>query len=380
MDWRDKILRRLHFCIGALLSIPLVMLGLTGSVLVYEPELTSWLDPVPPVSAAAPGQSLVAIIAAARAAAPEGWIPTMILPSDAATVPAEVRLSDPKRGPGPGGLQMYIDPVSLAVVGQHEPGANLIRRIFLLHANLMSTDRSGREIVGWFGVAMCTLGVTGLVLWWPARRRLGAALTVDTRARGPVLLRQIHGAAGIWGLVVFLLVSFTGVWLSFPQGFNATAASLLGTRDLRPGVAAIAVTPAAGVDALDVDGAVALAVAAAPDAKLRSVALPLKTSQPFRVALTRAGQTLPVVAFIDPWTKRVAELRDPKNYSVADRLVASVHAIHDGSWLGWPWRLLVFASGLLPALFAGSGIAMWLMKRRARRAPSRVRVYGVPGE
>jgi uncharacterized iron-regulated membrane protein len=380
MAWRDKLLRRLHLCIGGLLAIPLVMIGLTGSVLVFAQELTAWLDPVPKADASGPSHSLREIIAAAESAAPPGYIATLVTVPDALGEAAEVRVADRQRGPGPGGLQIFVDPSSLAVLAVHRPNESLLRRIFLLHANLMMQDRSGRSIIGWFGVAMCVLGTSGLILWWPARRNWCAGFTIRRDARGAALLRQIHGAIGIWSLTVFMIVSFTGVWLAFPQTFNGLAASWLGVRDLRPGAAGIAIQPRPGVDALDIDAAASLALAEVPGGRLDFVALPARADQPFRVALaTSSDGALPITVFIDPWRKRVAALRGPRDFGFAERVVGSMPGLHEGRGFGPAWRALVFISGLLPAFFAGTGLCMWFLKRQRRRRAA-ADVVAVPGE
>lgn len=379
MAWREYILRRFHLSIGAVLAVPLVTIGLTGSLLVFESELRAWMEPAPRATGVGSAQPLAAIIAAAREAAP-GLVPTLVAPSQAAGDPASVRLAEPARGPGPGGITVFVDPATLAILGVAHPNDSLLRQIFLLHANLLQQDRSGRDIVGWFGVAMCVLGLSGLVLWWPARRQWRGAFTVQSGARGAMLLRQIHGAVGIWSLAVFLVVSFSGVWLAFPQSFNGVAAAWLGLRDVRPGFGVGLVKPQPGIAPLDADGAAALAAASVPGAQLRSLNLPLRADQPFRAVLRRAQDgALPIIAFVDPWQRRVIELRDPSGYSPAERLVASMHAIHEGSAFGWGWRALVFLSGLLPALFATSGIWMWLLKRRLRRH-RRAAAAWAPGE
>ncbi len=46
--------------------------------------------------------------------------------------------------------------------------------------------------------------------------------------------------------------------------------------------------------------------------------------------------------------------------------------VHFGQGLGWVWRILVCLSGLLPAIFAYTGIPMWLIPRDVpRRAAQR---------
>jgi uncharacterized iron-regulated membrane protein len=83
------------------------------------------------------------------------------------------------------------------------------------------------------------------------------------------------------------------------------------------------------------------------------------------LARARAGATL-ITVFVDPWAGRVMALRDPATYSAGERVIAWQRALHAGAGLGWPWRIIVFLSGFLPPLLTGSGVTMWLLKRRAR--------------
>jgi uncharacterized iron-regulated membrane protein len=378
MAWRDTFLRRIHLCIGAFLSLPLVMIGLTGSILVFEPELSPSRGFG--VASEGPVQSFTAMVEAARGSAREGLKPSLVIAPAAAGDLAEIRFSDPAR-PGPGGLQVFVDPVSLDVRGAQQGGDGWLRTMFFWHANMMVRDRSGREVGGWFGVAMCVLAVTGIIMQWPKRRRWRQAVTISSKSRGYRLLREVHGAIGFWSWLVLLIVSFSGVWLSFPQAFNGWAAAV-GVRDLRPGIAGSGkVATVEGATPLNADGVAALAMAAAPGKPLRWISIPARADQPYRVMLGEA-HSLATVAFVDPFAQRVTELRDPRDYAFAERIVASMHAIHDGSGLGVWWRALVFFSGLLPAIFAVSGILMWVGKYRTRRKMTRGRfdIASAPGE
>ncbi|PWC86963.1 hypothetical protein TSH100_11295 [Azospirillum sp. TSH100] len=237
----------------------------------------------------------------------------------------------------------------------------------LLHGNLLIRDRSGRELVGWLGVAMLVLGVSGLVLWWPRPGRWKAAFTVKAGARGLRLHRDLHGAVGIWSLPVFLIVSFSGVYLAFPQTLGAGVSSVLPARDLR---AAVTVQPVKGAAPIDVDRAVALAREAIPRADLRSVSLPIRPDQAYRIGLAPVGRAHGAPAatvFVDPWTAQVAEVRDPAGYSAGETVMAWQRPLHAGEGLGPLWKWAVFLSGISPPLFAVTGTLMWWLKRKARR-------------
>lgn len=67
-------------------------------------------------------------------------------------------------------------------------------------------------------------------------------------------------------------------------------------------------------------------------------------------------------AYVDPLLSKVLELRDPSS-----SVMAWQRPLHQGL-LGPIWRFLVFLSGLLPAVFVFTGVAMWLKKRQSRLA------------
>jgi len=92
-----------------------------------------------------------------------------------------------------------------------------------------------------------------------------------------------------------------------------------------------------------------------------------------------------VTVFVDPWRRRVVEILDPRSFTAGETFLAWQHALHAGEGLGWLWKGLVAIAGLLPLLFAATGISMWWLKRRNRRARaasrsrSSDRLYAAPG-
>jgi uncharacterized iron-regulated membrane protein len=376
-----RLLRRaaaqVHLWAGVALCLPLVMLGLTGSVLVFEDELRAAFAPARPLDAGGGAHSgkmhsIGEIVAAARAAAPDGYaVQSYVAPGERGE-PAAVRLAPPRRGGerGPGGerVRIDVDPVSLQTFPDSESG--FLRQVFFLHSTLLLRNRDGRVLVGWFGVAMLVMAVSGLVNWWPRRGRWRAGFVVSRRARGYRLHRELHAAVGIWGLAVLAVVSFAGVYLAFPETVRRGIDLVLPARDLRAAGNAIKVEPVNGASPLDIDGAVALARERVPDSALRFVFLPTRPDQPIRVALTPSGrdrQAPAIMVFVDPWTRRVAEVLDPRQYSLGESLLAWQHALHAGEGLGPVWKGLVFVSGLLPLLFAVTGVTMWQLRRRRRQ-------------
>jgi uncharacterized iron-regulated membrane protein len=349
-----KTLGVIHLWVGLILCLPLMLLGITGTILALQDNSG------PTIAASGPARPVAAIIAAAARSAPEGQKPSLFVAPPAADKPAAIRFSVPGRG-GPGfGAQVFVDPSTLAVT--QVAGSGFMRQVHMLHGNLLF-GREGRDAVGWLGVVMLAMGVSGLVIWWPRPGRWRAAFSVASKARGVRFYRELHGAAGIWGLIVLIAVSFSGVYLAFPE----TVGSALAVADARS-MPQPKVQPVQGAKAIDADQAIAIAEGAVRGT-LKSIGLPQRPDQPYRVALAHAGNAdgAPMVTvFVEPWTAQVIEVRDP-TASGATAFLAWQRAIHTGEGLGWFWHVLVALSGLLPALFAVTGVSMWILKRRAQQ-------------
>jgi uncharacterized iron-regulated membrane protein len=174
--------------------------------------------------------------------------------------------------------------------------------------------------------------------------------------------------------VVFLIVSFSGVDLAFPDSVAAAMRLVSPVRELR---GAPALPPGEGGkrQRLELDAAIATAEAGVGqvgaeggEAVVRSVFLPARPDQPFRVTLERPGEATPVTVFVDPFAPRILEVRDPRGFTLAERVLAWQRALHTGAGTGWGWRSAEVLVGFLPTLFVVTGLSMWTLRRRARRA------------
>lgn len=377
-----RILRIVHLWIGVSLGIPLALIGATGAILTYEHEIVALFDgDSQPKLAAGKPQHVATIVEAARAQAPEGAQPVFFsIPGN--DEPAIVRFAPPGRvAVGPGvGTAVRIDPVSLTLFEAPERSTvqQWLRQAFMLHANLLG-GREGRYWVGWFGVAMCILGISGIVMWWPRSSRWKKAFGVTKGARGIRFNRELHGAVGIWGLAVFLVISFSGVYIVFPQTTGEIVRVIFPGRDIRGEAAALKVAPIEGAERMTADDAVTLARAIAPHAELRMVGFPMRPDQPYRVAFelpgTTPGHGVPTItAFVDPWTRSIVAKQDPREFTLGETISVWQRALHGGAGQGWLWQFLTFLSGLMPVLFAITGITMWWKRRRHKKvhaAPAR---------
>jgi uncharacterized iron-regulated membrane protein len=381
-----RTLFTVHMWVGLVLGLFLAALGLSGSVLVYDDAIGNLLDRPPQATTAGMPLPLSMIQSIARDAAEQKGVQggqlQIILP-EKPLQPITVRLGgisvmgnmpgmNGQRQPGgerregarrgerresaqgggrAGGLQLFIDPVSGEVLGSRKAAApGLLIFAHQLHGNFMM-GRDGRTyVVGWLGVAMCILGLSGLILWWPKKGQWKYAFKVRSTATGLRFHRELHAATGIWIFVVFILVSFSGVVIAWPQTF--------GMPNGRGNVPSV--EPAEG-RRLGATEAVIAAQRAVPGLEARSVTIPAAPDQPISVSYL-SHDAINATAYVDPYRGTVLSVRDPSG-----SFMAWMRPVHQGS-LGAVWKFLVFLSGLVPTLFVVTGVVMWA-KKRQRHVP-----------
>lgn len=356
-----RTLFTIHMWVGLILGILLALLGLSGSLLVYDEQVANMLDKRPLALTAGMPLPLSMIQSIAADAASQKGLEVrqlqIILPEERRQ-PISVRVGGiSPMGNVPGqprrqGLLMFIDPVSGEVLQTRKvalPG--LLTFAHQLHGNFLMSREFGRPFVGWLGLAMCILGLSGIVLWWPRKGQWKYAFKVRKTATGLRFHRELHAAVGIWTFLVFIIVSFSGLVISWPQVFGLNA---------RPGgrVPAIEVTDGRRLGATE---AVIAAQRAVPGLEARSVVIPGRDDQPIMVGYLSHGAVNASV-LVDPYKGQVIDVRDPSS-----SFLAWMRPVHQGS-LGAVWKFLVFLSGLVPTLFVITGMVMWFKKRR-RRAP-----------
>jgi uncharacterized iron-regulated membrane protein len=342
----------------------MILIGLSGSALLVQREIL-WLSA--PAVSAGESQTYVRIIAAAQATKPEIKANWLEIPSSRGR-PAAVQFivaTRPTRT-----VEVLIDPVSLNVLGSSE----LVRRgpimtvLTRIHEFLMMPDRIGLPAVGWTAIAMTFMGLSGIVLWWPRKGRWLAAFLVKRGARGLRLHLDLHHAAGIWGLLIFLVLSTSGIYLAFPQTVSGAVQAAFPARES----AAMPIPPGFPKTwPISPDEAIAIATKAVPNTRAVGVLLPRSPDAALMVQLETLGfapSIPPITVAFDPANAGRVHIDDPRNYPLPNRILNLAYALHFSLGVGWVWTFLVFLSGLLPLFLAVTGLTIWWTKRSRLRA------------
>jgi len=374
-----RCLRTVHLWLGLILSLPIVAIGISGSALLVQSHYFNRSFPV--ATATGPKQTIMRAIEAARAAGPaDSRLGRVDLPLHDGE-PITVQLQPPGRRVQP--VSVYVDPVSLDVLGTKDvvPRGQALGFLINIHSFLTMRPYIGVKIVGALGAVMILMGITGLVLWWPKKGQWRRAFLIRRDARGLSLYLDLHHAAGIWTIVVLLMMSVSGVYLCFPQTFTRTLSMVLPS-GLGSGEPVAGFVPKPGP--LDADMAVASAVRAVADARAVSVQMPEQNGRPILVYLetTRFGGATqpPILVTLDQASGGIRYVDDPRDQGMVEKVVNLQNALHYGVAFGTLWWIIVFVSGLLPLLFAVTGLNIWWARRRLTHRAPEAAIQHVPAE
>jgi len=353
-----RVFVQIHLWLGIGLAILLVPVSLSGAALVWHDQLDALVHPSRYAATAGPSLPPSELVARASAALERGFQPIAVRMPESDGWPATVSAREGRRGEGvrPRLVTVYLDPPTGRVLETVEFRDSLIGFLHRFHENLTIPEYSGRAIVGWVGVAMLILSLSGIYMWWP---RNGGFLRGLRFTRGPKLSFNLHHLFGFWISIPLAVVSATGIYLGFPQQARDLMTSITPmSPQQRGGFAA----PLLQKPELGIDRAAELASGAAAGSKLAAVFMPTQQSGAWRVQVrdAQAGETATVMVDDRSGTPtRVTPLS-------GDRAALWIRWLHEGSRGGALWQVLVFLCGVLPTVFVITGVLIWLRGRRPK--------------
>jgi uncharacterized iron-regulated membrane protein len=223
-----------------------------------------------------------------------------------------------------------------------------------LHGSLLS-GATGRLVVGWLGLGLGTLCVTGLILWWPGAGKLSQTLLL--RRNRSIGAWQLHHVLGVWLALPLALLAITGSYFAFPTQYAALAGAAPSGRPPTvthrdPGTGPL---PRAPIAALIESSRKAL-----PDG--RPSMIQWMPSGLVDVTVYRVGDWWPRgnnVVHVRADTAAMVAVDRFENAAFGTRLVAAMRPVHVGAVGGRLLWAVWLIAGLVPPLLFITGLLMW---------------------
>lgn len=381
------VLVKLHLYIGLWFGVLFVLLGLTGTVLAWRDELDAALNPdllraSAPVDLPVSAQTVHALSRKLQADPRYGKPRLLMLPVGERDVfiawyPVKVQApgSDKAKVVPGRSRQVMIDPVTLQINGERvwgEPGLSrplLMPTLFHLHHYLLAGD-TGKTLAGIGGLLLLIAVLGGVALWWPKAqlRSVRQAFRITHGGSWPRLVYSLHRAGGIFAAPVLATVAFSGWYLNLPKWVTPVVGSVM---TVTPPGRPASTPPAADARPLEAHEAMRAARALYPSATVSRISFPRQPDDVYEIRLRQPGEVRQdggaTRLYLDAYSGARVGVRDPMNAPAGDTLLNWMYPLHTGEAFGLPGRIFMSGFGLVPLMFAVTGVMIWLKRRRGRR-------------
>ena len=358
---------QIHFWTGLLAGLLWTVVGLTGSLLVFIPELRrvevpGWTKVIP-AARALPIQETVDRLLAQR--------PGDRMHSIYWDFKPEWGLNLRTVAPNGDRIHNFVDQYRGTLLGSVDYQKSKLQWFYDLHETLLSGEE-GRRINAWFAFALALAASLGLLLWWRGVKHWKLGLEYRSRASWKRQTWDLHNLGGLLFYVPLLLLSITGGYYGYQQAFAAIFSAV--TR----GPAVIAPPKVARTNAhwRSLDELADNALRALPGSTLSMINFPQKQGEAlsFRLKLPSDPHRIGLNwVYIDPVSAKVLRVDRLSDQPRGVQLMRIMTPIHYGTFGGYTTRVLWIFVGLIPGMLFLTSILMWWNRslskkwRRARR-------------
>ena len=233
-----KVLFWTHLAAGVTCGVIVFIMSITGAALALQPQILLWAERdarvVQPPSPDARWIGADALLAKVRESRPQMTITGVTLERDrtlaAAITMTKADAPAPAPGtPAPPQTTLWVDPYTGAVTGQMDPTSGW-RRFFRSATDWhrwLAVSGEGRTAARWVtgvsNAAFLLLALTGMYIWLPrvwSRASVRAVAWFRPTLSGKARDFNWHNVIGIWSAPILVVLTFTGMCISFPKTYD----------------------------------------------------------------------------------------------------------------------------------------------------------------
>jgi uncharacterized iron-regulated membrane protein len=349
----------LHSWLGLISGVFLLLLGLSGSALVFREEIDQHCNAK--LLKVSPEKQVLSVDSIYRKIGHDhrnlagiAWLNPNAAPNEA----YEFRLyqNDGKISTYDLGM-ISIDPYTGQTLREGDlksfsPG--LIQWLFQFHWSFQ-LGLPGLLLATVFGMTMLFSTVTGILIY---RKYIWKVLLFKVRIKTDnwrTITSGLHRIVGVWALVFNVVIFFTGFWMnkfSMDAAYwkSQTVAASLNTMSVQP-----------------IDKLLATAKANMPDLVITNIYLPTQPEKTFRARGKVKGQFaifdgINAIA-IDQFSGAVLSIDRLSEKSLSEQLEATFYPLHTGNYGGFSLKIFYVIIGLMPGLLSITGALLWWRKR-----------------
>lgn len=360
-----------HRWLGIGLGLWFMLVGLTGAVLVFEEPVDRWLNPLL-LTARGSGPALPPEAILARAQQLDfGHVERIRLPQAQGEVYRLLVRSSQSRRVGNERFEATFDPASGELLGiRHAEKLgldrpHLVKTVYEFHRNVLLGE-PGSNIVGTAGLLLLASAVTGLVVAWPRKAQAWRRLVwINLKASVTRVAFDVHRSTGALFALLLGLATVTGVTLVWTNY----------VRDLVNLFSRVESFPTVPFRMTRAEPQPLAAIAAEvrtrfPQQAVTEIRMPSGQLTGWQFYLRAPGDEYRLgdtILWVHPVTGEVLVERSDRTRTRGETLMHWLFPLHSGTAFGTPGLWAMFFTGLTPLLLVGTGLWVWLRKRRGEK-------------
>lgn len=349
-----------HRYLGLTFGLLLVILGLSGSALVFWREIDHALNPsLMQVAPQSEQQSIDAVLNSVRQVYPNLQLESVAFPEPPGRTTYLVSLRPQGQLKVEHLTEVFVNPYTAEVLGSRQSDRHLMGFLYKLHLSLFGGE-IGETIVGICGLLLVPLGLTGLILW-PSWKNPAHGFRIRWNASVPRVNHDIHNIWGFWSNVYLIIIGFTGAVFVLAHHCPAFSALVFG-----PAPQASQSVVAPNQQPIAISKILQAADAALPggdttfvyfaDTPEQRVTVQKKFPQDFQPPIHDSGFSS---VEINPYSGKILRVDKVVPPPTGIKIAMMLAALHFGTFGGLPSQILYVLIGLIPAILFVTGFVMW---------------------
>lgn len=367
-----NMMNDLHLWLGILSAVVLFLVCLTGTIYTFRTEIEAFIEPekykISHVSEKRKALSeLVEVVETTYQRKVQ-----RISVFEKATKPVVLSIAAKEKDKR--GENVYVNPYTAEIVGAGQgPASEFFMTVFRLHRWLLLDMKIGRPIVGIATLVFVVLSFTGLVLWFPKKkknwRNFKPGFKIKFNANWKRINHDLHNTLGFYALLPIVVMSLTGLCWSF-DWFRDGLGEVLGAKvfagrnEVKPTSAFV------WNEQISIDQAVDVAHRQLPfEYRSMTITLPKEETGSIEVnknSKNRFNETVFDRVFIDQYTGEVIRTDWFADQTIGAKIASSVRALHFGDIYGTFSKVIYFISCLIATSLPVTGILIWTNKMKKK--------------
>lgn len=353
-----------HRILGIIVGFFIVIIGLTGSILVFDkevnPVLHLYTHQVIPQGERISLQQVALSINQKYPNSKLDWL----------TIPA--RTSEPYhaliKSIDKSKSDIYINPYSGKILGIYLRDRPWIKMVNQLHTHLLA-GKFGAFVVGLCGLLLLILSVTGLIIWngW---KKLSVGFKIRWQAKRHIVNYDLHKVGGVLTAIFLILIASSGSMMVFDKPIKNFGYWITHQEKIEKPVSSFAINK----QSLTLDKFMEIATNAFPQGETTVIYTPKDEKSVVRVRFKLLHEISPKgnsFVFIDQYSGEVLRVENFFQTSGMEQVKAWADALHTGSYGGLGMMGIYMLVGVVSSGLSVTGFVIWVKRKGTQRLTQR---------